>query len=242
MSWLRVHDGEVLDPRVGELTDGEYRARQALMQFCAREHPEDGLFAAEEIIHAIYTTPRGARSVTRRHLARFQQLGMVRRRAEYSAGEIVALDLQDDWEEVDTRLRVHRWERYNPPRETSGEIQRRVDVYLEHNPQASGNEVCRAVKGQRRAVLSAVRQYRDGSQTGTGTTHGTGTGTGSPAGTRVPAPAFPSRPVPEELPRAVHVPSYAADPDPPPDDEPDTPTAQDEEYLQKITPELRSLT
>lgn len=127
MSWLRDEDNECLDPVVGELTDTEYRARRALLQYCAREHRETGVFHEREARHAAYGTPRGPRAVTRPQLARFIALGLVIPINLYKDFEIETLAIErpsgDGW------LRPNKWERYNPPRDkTLAERQRRFQA------------------------------------------------------------------------------------------------------------------
>jgi hypothetical protein len=214
VTWLRIDDHEALDRRVGELTDPEYRGRHALMQLCAREYRETGLFPPEDIVHAVYATPKGPRAVSKRTLQRLRALDMVRSRDEYEDDEIAALGLADEWSSTDTRLRVHNWERYNPPREAPGDLERRVSVYLSQNPEASANEVCKIIGANRASVLAALRRVKGGSTIGTGTGTGTtsepgrnqyqggskgGSGTGSRAGTRPRSRPVPSREVPQAV-------------------------------------------
>lgn len=49
---------------------------------------------------------------------------------------------------------VHDWHAYN-----GGTLEERVAAYLEDNPEASANDVARAVPGSRKSVLRAVRDY-----------------------------------------------------------------------------------
>lgn len=124
VSWLRVDDSECLDPDVGELSPVEYQARHALLQYCARKHRDDGVFRDREAIHAVYATPKGARSVTRPQLARLIALNLVRRLESYTDDELTALGIErpdgTGW------LRPRNWERFNPPRDnTAAERQRR---------------------------------------------------------------------------------------------------------------------
>jgi hypothetical protein len=176
VAWTRHDDGEVLDRKIGELTDAEYRGRHALIQLCAREYKDHGLFPAGDIRFAAWASPKGPRSVTVRMLVRFQELGLVRSRSDYSDDEIVMLGLEHEWPEDDDRLRVHNWEKYNPPREVAN-LDQRVQLFLEAHPGASANEVCREIPGQRRAILAAIKRVQPG---GSGTGSHTSTGTDSP--------------------------------------------------------------
>lgn len=65
--------------------------------------------------------------------------------------ELGLLDLDGDV------YKVHDWAIYN-----GGTLEERVTAYLQQNPNASANEVTKAVGGQRDAVLRVVRQYREG--------------------------------------------------------------------------------
>lgn len=125
VSWGRVDDRTCLDSRVGQLTDAEYRAREALLQFCLREYRDHGLFPAVAIIHAAYATPKGPKAVTRKQLARLRELGFVLTRDEYSSETLEKLGIT--WPETEHEwLRINAWEKYNPPRDkTAAERQRR---------------------------------------------------------------------------------------------------------------------
>lgn len=191
MSWLRHDDSECLDPRIGELDNNLYRARHALMQYVAREHPDTGLFREDHIRHAIYATPKGPRALTRRGLQRLQDLDIIRSRDQYQPHEITALGIRD-W--PDGWLRIHHWERYNPPRGDS--LDERVAAILTADPTTTANEVVRIIGGQRTAVLASVRRFQTGSRTGS--PNGTST-SGEPvralAGACVPVPSrTPSTP------------------------------------------------
>lgn len=115
MAWGRVDDREVLDGKIGLLTDREYRSRHALLQLCSREHRDTGVFGREEISLAIYATPGGPRATSKKELARFVELDLVKPRSAYTDDEIEALDI--DWPADSVLLRIHKWEKYNPPRD-----------------------------------------------------------------------------------------------------------------------------
>lgn len=140
MSWLRIDDGEVLDSRIGSLTDAEYRGRHALMQLCAREYREHGLFPVRDIVHAVYSTEKGPRCLTPKGLRRLHALDLVRDQNEYADDELEALGI--DWPDDDHWMRVHNWERYNPPRDkTATERKRRQrhgDVTPGHDRDTEG--------------------------------------------------------------------------------------------------------
>lgn len=86
----------------------------------------------------------------------------------------------------DDRLRVHDWLIYN------GTVEEKVSTYLADNPEASANDVHRAVGGRRDAILEAVRAYREA-----GSLDGTNNGTTS-------STTEPSEVVPNPVPKAVH--------------------------------------
>lgn len=123
---------------------------------------------------------------------------------------------------------VHDWRIYN------GSVGDKVYAFLCDNPDATANEVFKAVGGRRDLVLSEVGRYRSGTEVvpGTGTAvPATGTQSGTKSGTHARAP----QPQPQEIPRAVG-------PLEDPDDEPDigASTAQ-ERTLETLTPALRDL-
>lgn len=124
MSWLRTDDREVLDARIGSLDDNLYRAWSALKQFCAREQRDTGIFPVVDIVHAVYATPKGPKSLTSSGLAKLHDLDLVRKQDDYSDEEMGAFDF--DWPDEGEWMRVHNWERFNPPRDkTSTERKRR---------------------------------------------------------------------------------------------------------------------
>lgn len=124
MSWLREDSGEVLDDRIGDLQDREYRALHALRQYVAREANETGMLHEKRANRAVFSTPRGMRTCTATILGRLIQLGLV----------VHVETLTDEYLDVlgVTRpegpgwLRISQWEKYNPPRDrTRAERQRR---------------------------------------------------------------------------------------------------------------------
>lgn len=123
MAWLRHDDHEVLDSRIGMLDDGLYRARHALMQLVARDNRDTGLFEVGSIVHAAYSTPKGPKALTRKGLERLYELGFVRAELDYTALELD--DLGIEWPRAGDWMRVHNWEKYNPPRDTNAERQAR---------------------------------------------------------------------------------------------------------------------
>ena len=103
MSWLRIDDQMMLNGKVGELSDAEFRALLALWAYCSRKR-NGGAFFARELKHAIYTTAKGPRHVKQSHLERFCELSLV---------------LPDG----DAYL-VNDWRTYQPRDPTSAERQR----------------------------------------------------------------------------------------------------------------------
>jgi hypothetical protein len=93
-----------LNGKVGELTDGEYRALIALWAYCSRKR-NGGTFDRAEIRHAFFVTPRGPRYVREAQLNRFVELGLV-----VDDGGVLA---------------VNDWAQYQPKDSTSAERQRR---------------------------------------------------------------------------------------------------------------------
>lgn len=105
MSWLRIDDQMALNRKIGELSDADYRALHALWSYCVRAK-NDGDFTLDEIRHAAYTTPRGARFVRHQHVSRFTELGLV----NTEDGVIFS---------------VNDWRTYQPVDPTSAERKRR---------------------------------------------------------------------------------------------------------------------
>lgn len=104
MSWLRIDDQMPLNGKVGELTDAEYRALVALWAYCSRKR-NGGSFYPRELLHAVYTTPRGPRHVRESHLERFCELSLV-----VADGDVYL---------------VNDWDRYQPKDPTAAERMRR---------------------------------------------------------------------------------------------------------------------
>lgn len=141
MSWVREDDAELLDPRVGALRALEYVELHALRQYVAREHAgAGGIFLEDELRGVGFVSDGRVRSVRRRSLERFEELGLVRRLSSYSPAELdelehgertnrryayqeAAADIREALAEgLEDALRLHRWEHYNAPRDrTAGE-------------------------------------------------------------------------------------------------------------------------
>lgn len=61
------------------------------------------------------------------------------------------------WDQVGNEYEIHDFNVYN------GSLEERVGFFLAANPQATANDVCRAVRGKREVVLAVLKQYRTGS-------------------------------------------------------------------------------
>ena len=68
---------------------------------------------------------------------------------------------------------VHDWELYN------GSLEERVASYLDDYPDATANQVFRAIGGKRNPVMAIIAQYRTGTPTGTPTVPQLGTQSGT---------------------------------------------------------------
>ena len=105
MSWLRLDDGIAINAKLGVLTDSEHRALIALWSYCARKR-NGGSFSLDELLQAVYTTPRGARNVQHCHVHRYVELGLV------NTEDGVVFSVND-------------WASYQPKDPTSAERKRR---------------------------------------------------------------------------------------------------------------------
>lgn len=76
MSWGRRDDMRSLNPKIGQLTDAEYRALDGLMDYVCRSHM-DGSFSRVDLKFATYLTPKGPRHVTQRVIDKLIQVGLV---------------------------------------------------------------------------------------------------------------------------------------------------------------------
>lgn len=82
---------------------------------------------------------------------------------------------------------VHDWILYS-----DAPIADKVGFYLRQNPEATANDVVRAIGSKREIVLAEVKRLRAGSESGS---NGTGSG-GSESGTHAPAPdPTPTEPI-----------------------------------------------
>lgn len=106
MSWLRIDDAAVLNGKLGDLSDAEWRSLFALWSYCARKR-NGGMFELGELRHAIYTTPSGPKFVRPQHIGRFLELGLV---------------ATDDG----AVFSVNDWARYQPRDPTAADRMRRL--------------------------------------------------------------------------------------------------------------------
>lgn len=111
MSWLRIDDQMLINQKVGHLSDTEFRSLIALWSHCARKKNGGGTFSLDELRFAIYTTPRGPKSVRPVQVSRFVELGLV---------------TTDDGE----RFTVNDWSKYQPKDPTAAD---RMRAYRERN-------------------------------------------------------------------------------------------------------------
>jgi hypothetical protein len=122
--------------------------------------------------------------------------------------KLLALAESSGWidREADQRM-IHDWPLYS-----SSSIADKVAYYLGQYPDASANEIVRAVKANRQLVITEVKRLRGGSETGSSETRPSGSGgttftgsesgseSGSKNGSRAREPV-PSRP--KELPSVL---------------------------------------
>lgn len=117
MSWLRIDDQRCLHPKVGELSDREYRALDALYEYCARTN-NSGYYHEADLRHAVYVTPTGPRSPTRKTNEKWLQIGLV----DEVAGGL---------------YRVHDWDDYQPKDPTGAQRKRLERERKQGSPQDS---------------------------------------------------------------------------------------------------------
>lgn len=123
MSWLKRDDQRCLHPKIGALTDREYRAFDALNEYCGRVRNQ-GIFHADDVRHAMYATPKGARSVTRRELARF---------VEHRLVDQLSTETQPSYDRDATETqpkpdlhKIHDWDQYQP-KDPTGAARKRLE-------------------------------------------------------------------------------------------------------------------
>lgn len=104
MRWFRMDATMPLNAKVGELSDGDFRALVALWSFCSRKR-NGGHFSAQELRHVVYTSPKGARHVKPAQLERFCEVSLV-----VSDGDA---------------YKVNDWDVYQPTDPTGAERQKR---------------------------------------------------------------------------------------------------------------------
>lgn len=169
MSWRRYDDGYEDHPKVVALIDKAgpwaYYRLNKIHGYCARWN-------------------------TYGHITRAaaRELGVTKKMLD----AMISVRLLD--ENPDGTLSVHHWEHYNPPA-TLEDLDRLVTEFLTANPDASANDVCKAIPAKRTAVLASVKRFHDGSQSGsehgsqTGSWNQQGTGTRAGTGARSPSPS-----------------------------------------------------
>jgi hypothetical protein len=104
VSWLKRDDQRCIHPKIGELTDREYRALDALHEYCARTR-NDGCYQLADLRRAVYLTPAGPRSPSRLMNAKWLRLRLVDQ-------------LTDD------EYQIHDWSEYQPKDPTGAERKR----------------------------------------------------------------------------------------------------------------------
>lgn len=130
MSWLRVDDGFADHPKLGKLTDPEFRVWMRILCNCARYR------------NPTVDESSGVKGLDSRKIAKYVERGLL--------------------DQEDGRLVVHDWILYS-----DATVEDKVAFFLAKSPDASANEVVRAVAGKRELVLAAVKTIRpDGSLNG----------------------------------------------------------------------------
>lgn len=127
MSWLRVDDGFADHPKLGKLTDPEFRVWMRILCYCAK-------YRDPTVDESTANTIKGLDS---RKIAKYETVGLLDR-----AG--------------DQRV-VHDWILYS-----DATVEEKVGFYLTRAPEATANDVVRAVAGKRELVLAEVKRLREG--------------------------------------------------------------------------------
>lgn len=163
MPWVRVDTGFRYHPKVLRLTRAERCTWMEILCYCG-EHSKHG--ELPDVIHEAVPFAKPA------FLEKCRELGL--------------LDL------VDNSLVVHDWDEYNPPRAEISSVNQAVADYLTTHPNASANDVARALPLGRKQVLASVRRFRGGSRGGSHSGSGAGSENHRLPVSYVPAGAFPS--------------------------------------------------
>ncbi len=227
MAWLRVDDGFTKHPKFEGWPPAQRWAWLEVMEYCARYSTKGRIPTDVTIL---------PRAVTAALLRKAEASGWC------SRGDDEALWIND-------------WEDFNPPRQTSSELDALVSDALRNHPSASANDLVRLVGGNRKAILSSIRRVKQTAETsgaggsatgsevvpesGSELVPGTGSGTSSRTGfARGPAPAYPSRP--QELEPEAVMSTQDTDDDPEPIVSTTNGLGSTEELQAKVTDSLRS--
>lgn len=118
VSWLRLDDQAVLNPKLAKLTDQERWALLALWSYCARRK-NGGVFREDEIRYAIWASQDGPKSVSRAQLRKFQEQGLIVRKGK-----------------TGSLLQVKDWAHFQPKDPTAAD---RQAAYRERNKGRNAN-------------------------------------------------------------------------------------------------------
>lgn len=139
MAWLRVDDGFTKHPKFEGWTPAQRWAWLEVMEYCARYR------TGGRIPSDLTLLPR---SVTAAFLTKAEKARWCSR---------------DD----DGSLWINDWEAYNPARIDGPEaLEQAVETAIRNHPEASANEIVRAVGGNRKQVLELIRRFQAGSAGG----------------------------------------------------------------------------
>ena len=168
MTWLRVDDGFTEHGKIVSLKRADRWTWLELLCYCSRQGNggqfSDGICDVLKWVSPAFLR----RCVEARRLG--DEVGLL---------EVVTGSDGTDWEPVGNHYQVHDWAVYN-----GATIEARIAAFLEENPDATANEVHRAVGGNRKVVLSETARLRE---TG-GSTGGSNTGTKVVTRARTPSP------------------------------------------------------
>ena len=148
MAWLRLDDEVVLNPKVGELKDSEFRSLIALWCYCAKRRNE-GLVSMSELSRIILASPSRPRRVSEATILRFIEVGLV----DLVEGEPEMVQVKD-WSHYQPkdptaadRMRAYRARNADRNADRNATVTRATRVYVPSLEEPTGSTKRSAVDG-----------------------------------------------------------------------------------------------